>query len=146
MSNRNLVKEFKNKGLWDKDQFPYKEWGPDNEQAKRTWKAAQEYFQKTRPQTEEAFNFRLNLIDQLIPFVNKRGIRKRPFIGDEHEVRLTQVDIVPGDAKLIYRNQELQVGAMVPVYLKSQETIKKDIESVAKPLWKKAKKVIRGRT
>lgn len=123
------------------DQFPYKNWNPDNIEAERAWSNVREDYLTKQSTPESAFNFRLNLIDNLKPFVNKRGIRQRPFIGEEHEVKLVQIDNIPGRGKLMYRDLDREVGTLVPVEITSREYIKKDLERVSKRLYKKAKKL-----
>lgn len=139
----NPVKDLKQKGLWDADQFPHKEWPSDSKQVVRAWDDMRKNFFKTKQEPQKVANFQLNMIDSLRPFVNKRGVRQNPFVGEEHEVKLVQVDFIPGDAKLVYRNHELQIGEMVPVKLTSKQTILEDASRVSKKLFKKSKKAIR---
>lgn len=123
------------------DQFPEFEWEPDKKQDIQNWHKFHEDFMKNRTPTNTSFNPRPNLIDILEPFVNKRGVRRDPFKGDGHEVKLTQLDQLPGYAKLVYRNIDKRVGEIVDVYINSRETMKSDIEKVSKQLYKKSKKV-----
>ncbi len=143
--HKNLAEQMQKRGLWDVDQFPLKDWGTDNRQAARGWSQFSQDFLDSRPQPEDSFNFRNNIIDRVVPFVNKRGVRKRPFKGEEHEVKLTQVDNIPGCARLVYRNHEERVGAFVECMLHSHETVQDDIQKVGKLLHKKAKKALRGK-
>lgn len=126
---------------FEADQFPYKHWDSDNNQAIKAWADFRERYITEKPSSEPAFNFRINLIDYLKPFVNKRGIRQSPFKGEEHEVKLVQLDTIPGNGKILYRNWKKEVGTMIPVYVSSKETLKKDLEKESKRLFKKAKKL-----
>lgn len=134
-----LVKYMQKKNMYEVDQFPLKDWEAETRDVERQWKQYHDEVFGDK-QAEDAFSFRMNLIDYVKPFVNKRGVRDKNFQGNHHELKLAQVDKIPGYAKLVYMNHELNFGEMVPVYIRSKESIEVDVESVAKKLYKKSKK------
>jgi hypothetical protein len=136
-----LIKEMQAKNLYEVDQFAFRDWEPDNRQLQREWKKVSD---KIRQDAEPAFTIRQNLVDTLVPFVNKRGERNKYFQGEDHQVRLTQVDDLPCTAKLVYMNHDLETGTMVPVELRSRETFVKDLKKASKKLFKKAKPLVKG--
>ena len=92
--------------------FKYEDWKADNEQYTKVFNDYKDGILKNRQAEESILNIRPNLVDSLQPFVNKRGIRSRLFKGDHHEVKVVQLDEIPGPAKLIYRDLDKCVGAM----------------------------------
>lgn len=130
----------KKKGLWNADQFPLKDWEPDNKQALKSWNNFSQEINQNRP-NQKSFTYLSNVIDYIQPFVNKRGVRKDPFKGNQHEVKITQLDNIPGYAKLVYKDYDRQVGTLVKVYINSRQSVLEDIQSVSKKLYKKAKKL-----
>lgn len=139
-----LLKYAEKKNAMEVDQFPFKEWIPETRQMEKEWKHYRDHV-ITEPETtdqEAIVSINSNLIDYIKPFVNKRGVRDKYFTDQNNEVRLLQLDTFPGHAKLVFKNPELRIGAMVPVYIQSRETAKADIELVSKKLYKKAKKII----
>ncbi len=120
--------------------FRIEDWRKDHEEYQKVF----QQYKETIPTAEDpelSFNFRSNLINSLKPFVNKRGVRDRLFSGDEHEVKVVQIEQIPGSAKLIYRDLDRCVSACEPIYIRSVETAQQDIEPSAKKLYKKAKKL-----
>ncbi len=143
-----LLKYAEKKNAMEVDQFPFKEWVPETKQMQKEWKHYRDHVITTESEEQKALDqeaivsINSNLIDYIKPFVNKRGVRDKYFTDKNNEVRLLQLDTLPGHAKLVFRNPELRIGAMVPVYIQSRETAKADIEQVSKKLYKKAKKII----
>ncbi len=139
-----LYKHMEKKGAFEIDQFPFKDWIPETEQMKREWESYKKNVIGDPDDCVLSGKFidnRNNLIDHLKPFVNRRGARNKRFLHKDNEVRLLQLETIPGSAKLVFRNSELCVGTMVPVYINSRETVYKDIEGASKQLYKKAKKL-----
>ncbi len=139
-----LYKHMEKKGAFEVDQFPFKDWIPETEQMKREWESYRKNVLEEQYEVvkgEQFLDNRTNLIDHLKPFVNRKGVRDKRFLHRDNEVRLLQLETIPGSAKLVFRNSELCVGAMVPVYINSRETVYKDLEGASKQLYKKAKKL-----
>jgi hypothetical protein len=121
--------------------FREEDWKADKQQF---YKHFDQYKKNTELNTEHhepIFNFRINLIDYLRPFVNKRGVRSKFFRGDQYEVKIVQLETIPGSAKLIYRDLDMYESAIEPIYINSVETAEKDMAKAAKKLYKKAKKL-----
>lgn len=121
--------------------FRPEDWEADKIEYLKGWEGYKEQILEDKPNSEPIFNIKPNLIDSLRPFINKRGVRNRLFKGNEHEVKVVQLEQIPGSARLIYRDLDRCVSVMEPVYISSIKNAKDDLTLASKKLFKKAKKL-----